>query len=181
LEVKTMRFSTERELQNYCLEVLKSKGIEAKQEVMTGGLRADIVTDSAVLELKKTLTRDAIFQALGQGSIYQKRLGKRELWIVGMSPRDSEQLRSAQHTANELAREGVKVSFVDVDSYWNKSRFNTQRWSVTEFVEKNKSTLLLAFIILCLMVWSAKNKESQPQQQTESKLSEVNTIISIRS
>jgi len=52
--LQTRRFSTERELQDHCLRVLKSKGIHCREEVWNGDIRADIVTSKAVIECKKT-------------------------------------------------------------------------------------------------------------------------------
>ncbi len=171
-----MQFNTERELQTYCLSVLKPKGINAKEEVWCNGLRADIVIDSAVIELKKTLTRDAIFQALGQGKVYQSRLKKKELWIVGQMPKDLDSFKSAIHTARELAKEGVRVSFVDRDSYWElpelKQGYSTlpslqglsRLLESFNFLEKSRTAFLFFFIAICLLVWETKTRNYQPTQ-----------------
>lgn len=167
-----MHFNSEKELQDYCLQVLRSKGIQPKEEVWCGGLRADIVIDRAVIELKKTLTRDAIFQAVGQGERYQKRLKKDELWIVGQMPKDYESARSALHTARELAKEGIRVSFVDRDAYWQAIEpddiypiFRPQlpqlpRLSL-DWLERYRMALAVGFIILTLLVWDAKTRPAK--------------------
>lgn len=167
-----MEFNTEKELQDYCLAVLRSKGIQPKEEVWCGGLRADIVIDRAVIELKKTLTRDAIFQAVGQGERYQKRLKKNELWIVGQMPKDDESARSALHTARELAKEGIRVSFVDRDVYWQAIEpddiypiFRPQLPQLPRisfgWLERYRVAIAVGFIILSLLVWDGKNRSSQ--------------------
>lgn len=164
-----MNFNTERELQDYCLQVLRSKGIQPKEEVWCEGLRADIVIDRAVIELKKTLTRDAIFQAVGQGERYQKRLRKEELWIVGQMPKDDQSARSALHTARELAKEGIRVSFVDRDAYWQaiepddiypifRPQLPRLSWG---WLEQYRIVLVLGFILLSLLVWDTKTRPTQ--------------------
>lgn len=164
-----MEFNSEKELQNYCLQVLRSKGIQPKEEVWCGGLRADIVIDRAVIELKKTLTRDAIFQAVGQGKIYQSRLNKDELWIAGLLPKDAESARSALHTARELSKEGIRVSFVDRDAYWQAIGtetiypiFRSQLPQISfDWLERYRVMFAVAFIILTLLVWDAKNRPAR--------------------
>lgn len=167
-----MRFASERELQDYCLQVLRSKGITAQSEVWCGGLRADIVIDRAVIELKKVLTRDGIFQAVGQGKIYQSRLNKDELWIVGQMPKDDESFRSALHTARELAKEGIRVSFVDRDVYWQAIEpddiYPIFRPHLSQlprisfgWLERYRVAIAVGFIILSLLVWDGKNRSSQ--------------------
>ncbi|NJL19757.1 MAG: hypothetical protein HC895_01365 [Leptolyngbyaceae cyanobacterium SM1_3_5] len=159
-----MNFSTEAELQEYCLTVLRSKGINARSEVWCGGLRADIVIDRAVIELKKTLTRDSIFQAVGQGKIYQSRLKKKELWIVGQVPKDSDSFKSALHTAKELEKEGIRVSFVDRDAYWQGDTYQLllpqlPRLSL-DWLERYRVAIAVGFIILALLVWDTKTRSA---------------------
>jgi len=157
-----MEFNSEKDLQDYCLQVLRSKGITARSEVWCGGLRADIVIDRAVLELKKVLTRDSIFQAVGQGKIYQSRLKKDELWIVGQMPKDYESFKSALHTARELAKEGIRVSFVDRDAYWQAiaySPFMPQLPRISfNCIEQYRVAFAVGFIILALLVWDGKTR-----------------------
>ncbi|NJL22990.1 MAG: hypothetical protein HC895_22675 [Leptolyngbyaceae cyanobacterium SM1_3_5] len=169
-----MNFNSEKELQDYCLQVLRSKGMQPKEEVWCNGLRADIVIDRAVIELKKTLTRDNIFQAVGQGERYQKRLRKEELWIVGQLPKDSESARSALHTARELAKEGIRVSFVDRDVYWQEREPNDiypgfrpqlpqlPRLSFS-WLEQYRVAIAVCFIILALLVWDTKDRPAKEE------------------
>jgi hypothetical protein len=126
------RFETEKALQDYCLMVLRSKGIQAKEEVWNGSIRADIVTSTAVIELKKVLNREALYQALGQAKAYQNNLGKKEIWIVGQYPQSSTEKEQAIKIARELEKdETVIVSFIDDDEFWtvkNSSEFSLETW-----------------------------------------------------
>lgn len=160
-----MDFNSEKDLQDYCLQILRSKGITARSEVWCGGLRADIVIDRAVIELKKTLTRDSIFQAVGQGKIYQSRLKKDELWIVGQMPKDLESFKSALHTARELAKEGIRVSFVNRDAYWQEGEYQPFLPQLPRlsfgWMERYRVALAVGFIILTLLVWDGKSRPSR--------------------
>jgi hypothetical protein len=113
-----LRFSSEKQLQDYCLAVLRSKGIPAQAEVWCGNVRADIVTDRAVMELKKVLDRNAIYQAYGQAMVYQKFFNKAEVWLVGQTPNDPTERATAFTVAKEISAHNVKVSFIESDSFW---------------------------------------------------------------
>ena len=113
-----LRFSSEKQLQDYCLAVLRSKGIPAQAEVWCGNVRADIVTDRAVMELKKVLDRSAIYQAYGQAMVYQKFLNKAEVWLVGQTPNDPTERATAFTVAKEISAHNVKVSFIESDFFW---------------------------------------------------------------
>ena len=114
-----MRFATERSLQDYCLQVLQAKGIVAQAEVWTDrGVRADIVTDDAVIELKKVLNRDGIYQAVGQAMTYQKHFRRPLLWIVGQMPSSPAERATALTVAKAVSGNGVRVSFIEQDPFW---------------------------------------------------------------
>ena len=114
-----MRFATERSLQDYCLQVLRAKGIVAQAEVWTDrGVRADIVTDDAVIELKKVLNRDGIYQAVGQAMTYQKHFRRPLLWIVGQMPSSPAERATALSVAKAVSGNGVRVSFIEQDPFW---------------------------------------------------------------
>lgn len=118
-----MKFQSEKALQDYCLQVLSVKGIAAQAEIWTNsGIRADIVTDDAVIELKKFLNRDAIYQALGQALAYQKDLHRPLLWIVGQLPIDRQQQITARTVAKAVSGNGVRVSFIEEDPFWQINR-----------------------------------------------------------
>lgn len=120
-----MRFSTEKALQDYCLQILQRKGIPAQAEVWTkSGIRADLVTDDAVIEIKKVLTREAIWQASGQAQAYQRDLQRPLVWIVGQLPTDRAAQATARTIAQVVAQDGCRVSFIEEDPFWQDTRRN---------------------------------------------------------
>jgi hypothetical protein len=150
LNPNQLRFDTERELQLYLIRVLRSKGISAREEVQNGAVRADIVTPRAVIEVKKVLDRQAIYQALGQATIYQQNLGSKEIWIVGQSPYSPTEKQQAYSIACEAEKmPGVRVSFVDEDDFWLEGSGNL--WS--------HQTLRWLWLVLgvSLLLWSFQN------------------------
>lgn len=110
-------FELEEHLQDHCIAVLTQKGIPCNKELYLNGLRADIVTPDAIIECKKVLTRDAIWQAYGQAREYADRTGKPRVIIVGQSPNSEKQLNVAMCTADQLQGK-AEISFVDTDPYW---------------------------------------------------------------
>lgn len=149
----TLQFGSERQLQDYCLAVLKSKNIAAREEVWCGNVRADIVTDRAVLELKKVLDRASIYQAYGQVMLYQRSLNKAEVWIVGQTPIDAAERAIALTVAREISARNVKVSFIESDPFWRmrssavSSRFNfLNRLSLSRQGVAMLLMILIAFI-----------------------------------
>jgi hypothetical protein len=119
LKTNPLRFDTERELQMYLIRVLRSKGIPAQEEVPNGNVRADIVTPRAIIEVKRILNRESIYQALGQATVYQSNIGRKEIWIVGQSPYGIAEKQQAYRIACEIEKTpGVRVSFVDEDDFW---------------------------------------------------------------
>jgi len=110
-------FELEEHLQDHCIAVLQQKGIPCNKELYLNGLRADIVTPDAVIECKKILTRDAIWQAYGQAREYADRTGKPRVIIVGQSPNSEKALNVAMCTADQLKGK-AEISFVDSDPYW---------------------------------------------------------------
>jgi hypothetical protein len=102
--LQTARFSSERDLQDYCMRVLKSKGIHCREEVWNGDIRADIVTTRAVIECKKILDRESIYQAFGQAQTYRQNLKREEIWIVGQYPTDPRAKEQAIKIAKEIEK-----------------------------------------------------------------------------
>ena len=128
-------FESEADLQDYCLWVLESKGFNPKSEVWVGeGLRADITAQGVVYELKRTLTREAIYQAYGQGRAYVDSGGFKRLVVVGQLPSGADQQDIARRTAKHLERLGkVKVSFIEEDAFWqleNSEFARFQNWQI---------------------------------------------------
>jgi len=116
-----LKFQSEKDLQDHCIRVLRSKGIQVKDEVWCDGIRADLVTSEAVIELKKVLNRDSLYQALGQASAYNQELKRNQIWIVGQYPTDSTSKQQAIKIATEIEKNAkVTVSFIDDDEFWNE-------------------------------------------------------------
>jgi hypothetical protein len=167
-DFQTLRFSSERDLQNHCIRVLRSKGIQAKYEVWNGDIRADIVTSRAVIECKKVLDRESIYQAYGQASAYQRNLKREEIWIVGQYPIDLIAKAQAIKIAKEVEKNAkVTVSFIDDDEFW-KEDHSTGEWELWRYV---CLFLGLVFIALAFTNWnkqkcSAAARDPQVQQNT---------------
>ena len=128
-------FETERDLQEYCCQVLASKGFRPQAEVwVSEGLRADIVCDRTIYECKKILTRESLYQAFGQGASYLAATGLNRLVIVGQLPYGEQAAKIARNTIHHLERvnRGVSVSIVEEDRFWqvDQFRFGFQRWRI---------------------------------------------------
>jgi hypothetical protein len=143
-------FQSEADLQEYCLLVLESKGLNPEQEVWVGeGLRADIIARGVVYELKRTLTRESIYQAYGQGRAYVDSGRYQRLVIVGQLPDGEEQQGVARKTARHLERLGkVKVSFVEEDDFWQLDE--------SAFMRRQKWRLVMLAVGVCLVSLTGK-------------------------
>jgi len=167
--LQTRRFSTERELQDHCLRVLKSKGIHCREEVWNGDIRADIVTSKAVIECKKTLDRESIYQAFGQAQTYRQNLKREEIWIVGQYPTDLASKTQAIKIAKEIEKNAnVTVSFIDDDEFWNET-YSKGEWETWRYL---CLFVGLLFIALSFTSWNSRkcrspSKSSQIQMLTE--------------
>ena len=111
----------ERDLQTYLMRCLQSRGYQVVDEVKSNGGRADIVSDylgGSIIEVKKYLDRDTVYQAAGQLLVYG--LGnKRKLVIMGFLTPDASKQESAFTTANLICQdERYSVVFVNMDSQW---------------------------------------------------------------
>ena len=127
-------FELEEHLQDHCIAVLTQKGIPCNKELYLNGLRADIVTPDAIIECKKILTRDAIWQAYGQAREYADRTGKPRVIIVGQSPSSEKALNVAMCTADQLQGK-AEISFIDTDPYWQLLP-EVPDWVVPEYSPK---------------------------------------------
>lgn len=112
----------EEDIRNHIEAWLKQQGIAVEREVICGnGIRADLVTSDTVIEIKKQLTRGAIYQAHGQGVTYQKLLNKPKLLIIGLAPPSDLSYQAAQRIAENVRTKDVEVIFLDKDSKWEKT------------------------------------------------------------
>ncbi|WP_066425144.1 hypothetical protein [Anabaena sp. 4-3] len=81
--------------------------------------RIDISTWLTVYEVKKWLTRDAIFHAVAQTELYAF-YGPKLLWlfskrrvVVGLAPTDQSEYEQASRVARDFRRMGVEVIFLN--------------------------------------------------------------------
>lgn len=116
-------FNSEKELQEYCCEVLSYRGIEYSSEVeILGGIgRADIVTPDAVIELKKTLTRDSINSAVGQALAYNAALQRPKVIVMGCKPVAEGTLEAALTTIQlqTQSHPNLYIVFWEDQSFWH--------------------------------------------------------------
>ncbi|MBD2491945.1 hypothetical protein [Aulosira sp. FACHB-615] len=111
----------ERHLQQYLSERLKERGFQAQLEVPANGGRADIVTNwlgGAIIECKKYLDRDNIYQAVGQLNLYGLN-NTHKLVVMGFLTPDAREQPSALKTASMVEQNSrIKVIFVNIDEQW---------------------------------------------------------------
>lgn len=127
----------EAHLQEYIDRRLIQLSYKTETEVWCGENcgRADIVADPPnkpdypgdVIEVKKWLTREDIFQARGQAESYQKLIkssveGKlRNITVIGMAPTDPEEYRKASVAKKLCLQSGIDVIFVNEEEIFYPS------------------------------------------------------------
>lgn len=89
------RSPAEADLEWDLADRLKKAGGEVATQVTTRFGRADIVSNTIVWEIKLSLSRVAIFQAIGQASLYAHALGKSKIGIGGLVTPDTHRLYPA--------------------------------------------------------------------------------------
>lgn len=99
-------------------------GVETRIQTATTTRRADISNWFCVYEVKKYLTRDAIFHAVAQTELYAK-FGRKILWIIpkqrvviGVAPRDYLDYKSAVTVAEDFRKMGIGVIFINESPNW---------------------------------------------------------------
>jgi hypothetical protein len=111
----------ERDLQKYIGDRLKERGFQVKLEVHANGGRADIVTNwqgGAIVEVKKYLDRNNIYQAFGQLNLYGLN-NSRKLVVMGFLTPDAREQPSALTTASMIEQDPrIQVIFVNIDEEW---------------------------------------------------------------
>lgn len=95
---------------------LKQYGNTAELEVKFNGGYADIVSDwegGVIIEIKKFLDRNAIYQAFGQLNLYG--IGNEYKFIItGFMPKDASEKSKAKTTASMIQQNSrVKVHFLE--------------------------------------------------------------------
>lgn len=127
----------EKHLQDYINKRLIHLGYKTEPEVWCGENcgRADIVADlpdkpdypGDLIEVKRWLTREDIFQARGQAESYQKLIksnveGKlRNITVIGMAPTDPEEYRKASVAKKLCIQSGIDVIFVNEEEIFYPS------------------------------------------------------------
>lgn len=121
----------ESNLQEYIAQRLYELGNkEIYLEFKCRGGRADIVTPSTIYEVKKWLTRDHLYQAMGQVACYQKNIkGNKKGVIIGFKPTKDDEKKSAETTAAYIEQSSnIKVVFVNCDREWFPKRGSSKKW-----------------------------------------------------
>ncbi|BDA74422.1 hypothetical protein CAL7716_085880 [Calothrix sp. PCC 7716] len=169
----------EKHLQDYIDRRLKQLGYKTETEVWCGENcgRADIVADlpdkpdypGDLIEVKRWLTREDIFQARGQAESYQKLIksnveGKlRNITVIGMAPTDPEEYRKASVAKKLCIQSGIDVIFVNEEEIFYPSYAR-----VSVGVESWKPDII------------ASEQEQATSNQTESyKLKEEECILNL--
>ncbi|PHJ64979.1 hypothetical protein VF04_04135 [Nostoc linckia z7] len=121
----------EKHLQKYLAERLQEQGYGVKLEAGANGGRADIVSDwmdGAIIEVKKYLDRNTIYQAVGQLNLYG--LGnKRKLVVMGFLTSEAREQKSAFTTASMVQQDPrVKVVFVNLEKEWQPGYKTATSW-----------------------------------------------------
>lgn len=111
----------ERDLQQYISDRLIERGFTTQLEATANGGRADIVTSwlgGAIIECKKYLDRDQIYQAVGQLNLYGLN-NTHKLVVMGFLTPDALSQPSALKTASMVEQNPrIKVVFVNIDEEW---------------------------------------------------------------
>ncbi len=111
----------EKDLQEYIANRLKKRGFQVECEVQANGGRADIVSNwqgGTIIEVKKYLDRNTIYQAFGQANLYGLK-NKHKLVIMGFMAPDTQEQKSALNTASMIQQDPrVSVIFVNLDKDW---------------------------------------------------------------
>jgi hypothetical protein len=121
----------EKHLQYYLGDRLKQLGYSVKLEVGANGGRADIVTNwqgGAIVEVKKYLGRNEIYQAVGQLNLYGLN-NTHKLVAMGFLTPDAKEQPSALKTASMVEQDSrIKVVFVNLEEEWQPGYSATRSW-----------------------------------------------------
>jgi hypothetical protein len=104
----------EEDLQRAIAQRLTKHGYKAQTEVKSNGGFIDIATDfggGTIVEIKKYLTRDTIYQSAGQLGVYGKG-NEYKLLAVGFLPSNEGDIQQAKTTASMVENERIKVLFI---------------------------------------------------------------------
>ncbi|MBW4617505.1 MAG: hypothetical protein KME21_30695 [Desmonostoc vinosum HA7617-LM4] len=132
----------EKDLQEYIAQCLRLRGFRADLEVSANGGRADIATNwqnGTIIEVKKYLDRNAIYQAFGQLSLYGLN-NQHKLVVMGFLTVDANEQPSALKTASMIEQNPrIKVVFVNLESEWLPTTQVRRSWLLNLFSLPNIS------------------------------------------
>lgn len=121
----------EKHLQYYLAERLKTLGYVAHRERPANGGFADIVTnwqDGAIIEVKKYLNRETIYQAFGQLKLYGLN-NKHKLIVMGFLTPNADEQKGALSTASMIEQDSrTQVIFVNLEEEWQPRYFVSRSW-----------------------------------------------------
>ncbi|MFB2768597.1 hypothetical protein ACE1AT_04800 [Pelatocladus sp. BLCC-F211] len=121
----------EKDLQQYIADKLRKRGFRVELEVKANGGRADIVTSwqgGTIIEVKKYLDRNSIYQAFGQLNLYGLN-NKYKLVVAGFMSPDAHEQPSAFKTASMIEQDArVSVLFVNLEQEWLPGNSVTRSW-----------------------------------------------------
>jgi hypothetical protein len=111
----------EKDLQKYISDRLTERGFTTRLEVQANGGRADIVTSwqgGAIVEVKKYLDRNTIYQAVGQLNLYGLN-NTHKLIVMGFLTPNAQEQSSALKTASMVEQDSrIQIVFVNVEEEW---------------------------------------------------------------
>ncbi|MDJ0734886.1 MAG: hypothetical protein QNJ47_12600 [Nostocaceae cyanobacterium] len=111
----------EKDLQEYIASELRQNGFSVRTEVPCNGGRADIVSNwqgGTVIEVKKYLDRNSIYQAFGQLNLYGLN-NQHKLVVMGFLTLDANEQSSALKTASMIEQnQRTKVIFLNIEQEW---------------------------------------------------------------
>ncbi len=120
----------EKDLQEYIASELRQNGFSVRTEVPCNGGRADIVTTwqgGTIIEVKKYLDRNTIYQAFGQLNLYGLN-NQHKLVVMGFLTVDANEQPSALKTASMIEQNSrTQVIFLNLEQEWlpkNKFRLS---------------------------------------------------------
>lgn len=103
--LKAQRTRDEADIEDLLCRWLERGGISYERQVATPCGIADVVTENTVYEVKNLLTREMLFKAFGQVTLYADALGKPRRVIVGYRTKTTAALCEA------IRRLGVEIRF----------------------------------------------------------------------
>ena len=99
---------TEADIEGDVIARLRDAGLHARRQVRVPSGIADIVTATAVYEVKLWLTRDSLFRAIGQVTLYAAELGgDRQRVIIGQRTDETDVM------GNSIRKSGITL-----DAWW---------------------------------------------------------------